>query len=436
MRTHSLPHGLRRLAVAGTTLAALGIAPPPVKAHADAGDVLGSPSAVTVLAPGITRTTYPGGKHTWLAVNVLRIDPDVAPLTLRSTVGAAAGSAEPVRRALADTDLVPPPLAGVNGSFFDDDLAKKYQLPEGDPEGVSIQGGVLLSEASGGGVLLMQHGRPYITTLKTDIAVSAGGSSTEVHGINRHPGRIPWERPVSDKGNLLVGFQGDLEAAPDTQVFANDDEIVLFTPEYGIPTPEPLKGSEAAHADDPGVEVVLDRSGTVRSFHKGRGGTTVPAGGRVLQGIGKGVEWLTAHAQVGSSLTLTEKVTDTRFGDEIPLSRSLYAVSGRLIMRQDGRSMYSGSGGDRHARTVAGVDSEGKVLLVTVDADDDQPGMDYNQLSDLLAALDATDALNIDGGGSTTLVVGGSLVNKPSDGFERPVSDAVYVTQGGYGVQH
>ncbi|MGE7439314.1 phosphodiester glycosidase family protein [Kitasatospora sp. NPDC001175] len=436
MRTSSRPHGLRRLALAGATAAALTVTPPSGRAHADAAGVLGQPSAVTTVAPGVTRTTYPGGKHTWAAVNVLRVDPDIAPLTLRSSVGAASGAVKKVSQVLGDPSLVPRPAAGVNGSFFDDDLMNKYRLPEGDPEGVSVQQGVLLSEASGGGVLLMQHGRPYITTLKTDIAVSAGGASTEVHGINRHPGRIPWERPVSSKGNLLVGFQGDLEAKPDTQVFANDDEIVLFTPEYGIPTPGPLEGSEADSADDPGVEVVVDRGGTVRSLGRGRGGTDIPPGGKVLQGIGAGADWLTAHARVGSSLTVTEKVTDLRFGDEIPLSRSLYAVSGRLIMRQDGKSTYSGSGGDRHARTVVGVDGEGKVLLVTVDADDDRPGMDYNQLGDLLAALDATDALNIDGGGSTTLVVDGALVNKPSDGFERPVSDMVQVTWGGYGVQH
>ncbi|MFB7664502.1 phosphodiester glycosidase family protein [Kitasatospora sp. NPDC056138] len=426
--------GLRRLAVAGAAVATVGVLPPPPASAAQAEDLLGRPSAVTVLAPGLTRTTYPGGGNSWLAVNVLRIDPDAAPLTLRSTVGEAAGSAEPVSRQLSRPDLEPPALAGVNGSFFDDDLMKKYNLPEGDPEGVSIQGGALLSEASGGGVLLLQHGRPYITTLKTDITLAAPGATTEVHGINRHPGRIPWEMPVSRKGDRAVGFQGDLEADPGSQVFTDPDEIVLFTPEFGIPTPAPLTGSEAPAAADPGVEVVLDHSGTVLSFRQGRGGTDVPAGGKVLQGIGQGAEWLTRHARPGQQLTLTEKVTDVRFGDEIPLSRSLFAVSGRLIMRQDGRNAYTGSGGDRHARTVVGVDGGGKVLIVTVDADDDHPGMDYKQLGTLLEALDATDALNIDGGGSTTLVVDGSLVNKPSDGVERPVADSVYVGPGGYGV--
>ncbi|MGK4580669.1 phosphodiester glycosidase family protein [Kitasatospora sp. HPMI-4] len=426
--------GLRRLAVAGAAVALAGALPPPASA-AGIEDLLGRPSAVIAVAPGITRTVYPGGDHSWLAVNVLRIDPDAAPLTLRTTVGESAGSAEPVSKQLTRPALDPPAIAGVNGSFFDSDLLKQYDLPEGDPEGISIQGGRLLSEASGGGVLLLQHGRPYITTVRTDITLAAPGATTEVHGINRHPGRIPWEMSVDRRSDgRAVGFQGDLESEPGSQVFANDDEIVLFTPEYGIPTPDPLPGSEVPAAAEPGVEVVVDRGGVVRSVRQGRGGTTVPDGGEVFQGIGKGAEWLTEHARVGTVLRLDEKVTDVRFGDEIPLSRSLFAVSGRLIMRQDGRNAYTGSGGDQHARTVAGVDGTGKVLIATVDADDQHPGMDYKQLGALLAALDATDALNIDGGGSTTLVVNGTLVNKPSDGVERPVADSVYVGPGGYGV--
>jgi len=42
--------------------------------------------------------------------------------------------------------------------------------------------------------------------------------------------------------------------------------------------------------------------------------------------------------------------------------------------------------------------------------------------------LDLRDALNLDGGGSTTMVVQGKIVNRPSDaGGPRPVSDAILV---------
>lgn len=45
--------------------------------------------------------------------------------------------------------------------------------------------------------------------------------------------------------------------------------------------------------------------------------------------------------------------------------------------------------------------------------------------------LGATDALNLDGGGSTTMVLGGKVKGRPSDGVERPVSSALAIVPRG-----
>lgn len=79
---------------------------------------------------------------------------------------------------------------------------------------------------------------------------------------------------------------------------------------------------------------------------------------------------------------------------------------------------------DRHPRTMVGVTSEGEVLLVTVDGR--QPGhsagLSLVEAADLLRGLGAVDAINLDGGGSTTFVAGGEVRNRPSDaGGERRV---------------
>ena len=45
-----------------------------------------------------------------------------------------------------------------------------------------------------------------------------------------------------------------------------------------------------------------------------------------------------------------------------------------------------------------------------------------------MRALGARDALNLDGGGSTTMVIRGTLVTRPSDATgERPIGDAILV---------
>ena len=76
----------------------------------------------------------------------------------------------------------------------------------------------------------------------------------------------------------------------------------------------------------------------------------------------------------------------------------------------------------RQPRTLAGVRADGTLLLVTVDGR--RPGwsvgMTLPEAARLMRSLGARDALNLDGGGSTTMIVRGEVVNRPSDrGGER-----------------
>jgi exopolysaccharide biosynthesis protein len=85
----------------------------------------------------------------------------------------------------------------------------------------------------------------------------------------------------------------------------------------------------------------------------------------------------------------------------------------------------------RHPRTLAGVDDKGYIWLVAIDGrqPDRAVGMNFAELQRLCDRLHITDALNLDGGGSTTMVVKGEIKNKPSDAAgPRPVSDALIVT--------
>ncbi|HQZ81698.1 MAG TPA: phosphodiester glycosidase family protein [Pyrinomonadaceae bacterium] len=84
----------------------------------------------------------------------------------------------------------------------------------------------------------------------------------------------------------------------------------------------------------------------------------------------------------------------------------------------------------RHPRTAVAILTDGKVLLLTADGRSDaSTGIDLYDLADFLLALGAVDALNLDGGGSTTMVLDGKIVNQPSDkGGERKIGDALIVT--------
>ena len=84
----------------------------------------------------------------------------------------------------------------------------------------------------------------------------------------------------------------------------------------------------------------------------------------------------------------------------------------------------------RHPRTAAGVRGDGTIVLAVVDGR--QPkisvGFSIDELAGLMAELDCVEAINMDGGGSSTMVAGGRVVNSPSDAAgERAVSDALLI---------
>jgi exopolysaccharide biosynthesis protein len=89
----------------------------------------------------------------------------------------------------------------------------------------------------------------------------------------------------------------------------------------------------------------------------------------------------------------------------------------------------------RNPRTAAGRRADGTVLLVTADGrNKEAAGLSMIELVQVMMALDCRDAINLDGGGSTAMVVRGEVVNHPSDNRkfdaagERPVANAIVVT--------
>ncbi len=80
----------------------------------------------------------------------------------------------------------------------------------------------------------------------------------------------------------------------------------------------------------------------------------------------------------------------------------------------------------RHPRTAIGRTTNGDILFAIVDGR--QPmsaGATLQEMAQMMLAEGCDDAINLDGGGSTTLSIFGEVLNRPSDGAERPVSNGV-----------
>jgi Phosphodiester glycosidase len=120
----------------------------------------------------------------------------------------------------------------------------------------------------------------------------------------------------------------------------------------------------------------------------------------------------------------------------------LLVEGGRLVCRDDHEGFSAGARqfdsditDGRYPRAALAVARRGRLLAVACDGRaDDEAGLTLTEFAETLIALGAVQALNLDGGGSTSLVAGGQLCNVPreSHGVElpggRPISTALTFT--------
>ncbi len=236
------------------------------------------------------------------------------------------------------------------------------------------------------------------------------------------------------KVDVEVAVPDTGETAPVTRVNAGGsgfDGLALSTPEGGSYAPYP-QDTCAARIRTTGVPGVDDEGRTVQAYDV----LATRCDGEELAGAGELLTSPVAGEHVGL-------VRDLQPGQQLQLSWSvgwrdvLDTLGGNPTLLEAGAVVEGNVNGTdafsaRNPRTAVGYRADGTVLIVTVDGRgaDGSVGMTLRELARLFVELDATHALNLDGGGSTTMVVGGEVQNSPSDGPERPVSSALVLVPG------
>ncbi|MEX0834260.1 MAG: phosphodiester glycosidase family protein [Actinomycetota bacterium] len=136
------------------------------------------------------------------------------------------------------------------------------------------------------------------------------------------------------------------------------------------------------------------------------------------------------------------EVGDLRMGERVILTWSigwpgvLDAIGGSALLIEDGEIVAEKCHGHyecwRHPRTGVGITADDRILLVVVDGrqEDYSIGMRREEFAELMQELGAVDALALDGGGSSTMVIEDGLVNHPPDGEERPIMSALMILAG------
>jgi hypothetical protein len=194
----------------------------------------------------------------------------------------------------------------------------------------------------------------------------------------------------------------------------------------------------------PGIELVLDRRGVVQRVQDRRGVSLRP-GITTLQATGTATSLL-ERVRAGDRLRLRTGLRQPGRPRGVPASSTVINGGPQLVqggqeqitqaadgfVRPTDPSFSYGFVAKRNPRTFAGVDASGRTLLVTVDGRSvDELGLSIPETADVARSLGMVEAVNLDGGGSTAMVIRGELISRPSDAAgERPVGDALLVLPG------
>ncbi len=287
----------------------------------------------------------------------------------------------------------------------------------------------------GGDVLQRERPSQLAARKKAVLAVNGGffaydGAAVGTVLINGQWRRLPWN------GRTTVGFDKNGRAKigsmrTDARAIFGNGESVIIRDLNGWPD----AGRVTALTQDfakfyklsPGEMAVVVENGVVTS-KPGGGGVNVPKNGFVLVASGGARPPLERVAR-GTRARLSIKPIDwpaitTALGGGPRLVRN-----GQIYVTNEGfrPDVLQGTG----PRTAFGIDKAGRYIILVADGRQGyySTGLTLQELAATMQKLGAVDALNFDGGGSTALVVKGKVINRPSDGIERRVANALLVTR-------
>ena len=285
-------------------------------------------------------------------------------------------------------------MAAINAGFFRLDKS----IFAGDAAGVLVIDNELYSESQNGRVTLMIENNPSRTRISiervniTDF-IKIGEKSFDV-GRNR-------ER--------------------------KKDDLVIFTKRFNRTT----------LTDNNGIEFLIQYGKVVKIYDQ-KGDNEILPDGYILSASGKMRDELMSLLQTGTRVVRFPKQTSPKDSSKASLFKTAEDITngvpqliknGRIEITWQEEKSSKAFVETRHPRTAVAKLKDGKFLMITVDGrSEESAGIGLEDLAKLLLEFGATDAMNLDGGGSTTMFLNGKIVNQPSDKEgERKVGDAILV---------
>jgi hypothetical protein len=163
------------------------------------------------------------------------------------------------------------------------------------------------------------------------------------------------------------------------------------------------------------------------------GGNTPIGRDTVVLSVGPSAARGLPAMEVGAELSLSTETRPSLRGVKTAISGGPVLVWNgkrqRAVDEEDSDSYQSSSMFERHPRSAVGWNDEW-IFLVQVDGRHrSSVGMTLNELAAYMVQLGCQGAMNLDGGGSSTLWYDGAVRNRPCVGRERPVANSLVVTK-------
>ncbi len=305
------------------------------------------------------------------------------------SVGTETPTSVVARHKAAGRDVV----GATNGDFYRTSPTDQVGVPT---SGQLTNGQVMVAPTGRGSFVLDENRRPYIDRVDFSADYSYSGKTVGIHTMNNP------ENSGADRTCLFTRAYG-----PNTYTCATG-KLVRIVPKSGSFA---WKLNAVEHCE---VVEVITANGTA---------TPIPDGSAYLWMQGNHV----AHAealQPGDELDVTLRVgLRAHPGKLIPMKEML-GGSDHIIMRNGN---YEDAWDERHPRTCIGFSADStRVFFVLIDGrSTESTGVTTREAMGIFTALGAVNAVNLDGGGSSCMVVNDEVVNRPSDGPVRSVGNGV-----------
>lgn len=283
-------------------------------------------------------------------------------------------------------------VAAVNAAFFD--------MSTGVPYGMVVTDGILRSSGTGHTVCIWEDGTVEITDPMLQVELLWNGQAITLN----------YNKALS-KSNGYCLYSRDYDARTKNTLSAYN--LVLEADR------EELKVSDQLQAT---VTQIIPDTASCR----------IPEGCFILS--------LATQTDYGTAM---EQMKQIAVGDTVTIRTAVnrgtenvqYAVGGDDLLVADGQALsdFTLNTADKlTARTALGIREDGKVVCYTADVGNNSRGMTLPQLAERMQELGCVKAVNLDGGGSTTLGATPPgyedffTVNKPSEGKQRPCANFLF----------